>query len=226
MRECMRSRSRRHASLSIKKASMSAAQARDGPTFALSGADIHTSLLPQEARELYSTFSRDLPRQQVPFWHGPASHTHGKSSPPVFFPKKSRSRKIALIPHRNHFFSELCGDVAQRRKKLAFWLAFALISTKFSPFFLAGPLAQAASKGTDNTHTSVHMPSAHALLLLLPLLTSPPTEQLLGHASNHHCQQMVHRRQCSSCVWRRADGRAGAGVRSHELERWRSHLVS
>ena len=46
---CIRSRSRRHASLSIKKASMSAAQARDGPTFALSGADIHTLLTPVNA---------------------------------------------------------------------------------------------------------------------------------------------------------------------------------
>ena len=97
-----------------------------------------TSLPPQEARELWPTFSRHLPRQQVPFWRGPASHTHGKSSPPVFFRKKSKSREIALIPHRKHFFLAGRSDAAQRRKKMAFLLAFALISTKFSAVFSYG----------------------------------------------------------------------------------------
>ena len=78
-----------------------------GPRVTTPGTDgEHTGLLPQEPSELCSTFSRDLPRQQVPFWRGPASVSHGKSSPPFFFAKKCRDRKIPL----KNVFSAARGD--------------------------------------------------------------------------------------------------------------------
>ena len=51
-----------------------------------------TGLLPQEPRELCPCFAHDSTRCWAPFWRGPASPTHGKRSPPVFSPKKCRTR--------------------------------------------------------------------------------------------------------------------------------------
>jgi hypothetical protein len=67
-------------------------------TFTLSGPrDVQrpTGLLPQERNELCPSFSHDSTRRWAPFWRGPASPTHGKRSPPVFFPKKCRARFFA-----------------------------------------------------------------------------------------------------------------------------------
>ena len=64
-----------------------------------------TGLLPQEARELCPTLSRDLPRQQAPFCRGPASVSHEKSSPPNKNRKKSRGHKIDLLPLEKSLFS-------------------------------------------------------------------------------------------------------------------------
>ena len=80
------------------------------PTAGVVGKEVackaRTGLLPQEPSELCSTFSRDLPRQHVLFWRGPASVSHGKTPPPIFFAKKCRGRKIDLFPSRkSHFFS-------------------------------------------------------------------------------------------------------------------------
>ena len=65
---------------------------------------VHTGLLPQEAGELCAAFSRDPSPQPTPFWRGPASPTHGKSSPPGFFRKKCRGRKIDLHPKEKSLF--------------------------------------------------------------------------------------------------------------------------
>ena len=74
-----------------------------------------TGLLPQEARELWPTFSRDLPRQQASFCRGPASVSHGKSSPTTKNRKKSRSRKIDLLPlEKSLFFRRKNADFSAR----------------------------------------------------------------------------------------------------------------
>ena len=64
-----------------------------------------TSLPTEEASELWPTFSRDLPQQQVPFCHAPTSVSHGKTPPPKKNRKKSRGRKIDLLPLEKSLFS-------------------------------------------------------------------------------------------------------------------------
>ena len=63
-----------------------------------------TGLQTEEARELWPTFSRDLPQQQVPFCRAPTSVSHGKTPPPKKNRKKSRGRKIDLLPLEKSLF--------------------------------------------------------------------------------------------------------------------------
>ena len=82
-----------------------------------------TGLPTEEASELCATFSRDLPRQQAPFCRGPASVSHGKSSPPKKNRKKSRGRKIDLLPLEKSLFC--------RRKHAEFTARAARLFRKF-----------------------------------------------------------------------------------------------
>ena len=93
-----------------------------------------TGLLPQEARELSSTFSRDLPRQQAPFCRGPASVSNGKISPQKNR-KKSRGRKIDLLPLEKSLFC--------RRKHADFTARAARFFRKFWP--------SSGAKGRDSS---------------------------------------------------------------------------
>ena len=74
-----------------------------------------TSLPPEEASELCATFSRDLPQQQVPFCRAPTSVSHGKTPPPKKNRKKSRGRKIDLLPlEKSLFFRRKNADFSAR----------------------------------------------------------------------------------------------------------------
>ena len=77
---------------------------------------VHTTgLLHQKLRELCATFSRDLPRQRVPFCRAPTSVSHGKTSPPKKNRKKSRGRKIDLLPlEKSLFFRRKNADLSAR----------------------------------------------------------------------------------------------------------------
>ena len=64
---------------------------------------VRTGLQTEEARELWPTFSRDLPRQQVPFCRAPTSVSHGKSSPQKQNDKKVGIAKSTFSPWKRHF---------------------------------------------------------------------------------------------------------------------------
>ena len=118
----------------------------------------------------------DIPHANPPRSGVDLHHIHMERAPHrFFFSKKSRSRKIALIPHRNHFFPVRRGDAAQRRKFLAFWLAFALVLLKFSAVFSGGTAGSSCPQCTHtHTYTYTHTPRAALPSLPVPLLAPIP----------------------------------------------------
>ena len=74
-----------------------------------------TGLPTEKASELWPTFSRDLPQQQVLFCRAPTSVSHGKTPPPKKNRKKSRGRKIDLLPlEKSLFFRRKNADFSAR----------------------------------------------------------------------------------------------------------------
>ena len=107
-------------------------------------------------------------------------HIHMERAPRrFFFRKKVEVAKSHSFPIEITFFRRCAATPRSAEIFWRFGSHLRWFKRNLARFFLAGPLARAASKGTDSsqhTHTSVHMPSAHARLLLPPLLTSAPTE--------------------------------------------------
>ena len=105
-----------------------------------------TGLLPQEARELWPTFSRDLSPRPSPF----CITNTWKELPAGFFPEKNAFRSDRTRTLEKLTFFERCAGAAQRQRIFSPFCSHLRCSqrklTRFSP---TAPLARTAQKCTQ-----------------------------------------------------------------------------